>query len=233
MSPCEECKHYGSVKKDDELYNCVLCGRPHCARHTVWIPAHEVETRDAKAEEARSHIKGKPIRGWYPFCRTTFHTPRGVSIRVGADRKNGSIVEPILFDDRPKSLKSFRRWKVGVVEDGVEHRWPPEQYELPCSLTGLITIVAKMYEQDVEGTISSKQIYSQVITSSYARNEVFYPPTHHEFFSQFGTNMQLMEVLEFICSRCMTAICLNRQAPFFDSKIFKRVLRTPWKIAPR
>ncbi|MCF2136652.1 MAG: hypothetical protein K9W43_05350 [Candidatus Thorarchaeota archaeon] len=214
------------------MYKCALCGRERCQRHTVWVPAHEFEAHDAKTEQARSFLRGEPIGGWIPFCGDLLHTPRGVTIRLGEDRTNGNIVASVPFSERHPGYKMFRMWEVGVVENGIEYRWPQERYRVSCSLAGLMTIAVMFYHSDLEAPVSTAKIYSQIISSSKVNPNIFRRPSREEFFKQFGTEMLLADLLEYICSRCMVAVCLNRQAEFFDKKLFNTILRHPWKLSP-
>ncbi|MHA1741194.1 MAG: hypothetical protein ACTSVD_03775 [Candidatus Thorarchaeota archaeon] len=178
-------------------------------------------------------LKHGPVHGWYAFCESVFHTPRGVSLRLGAERSNGSIVERVLFDERPLGLETFKLWKVGVVENNVEYRWPPEQYTPSCTLAKSVVALALLSKKGLPDEQFVSAAYERVISTITTQRTVFAVPTREEFVNAVSDDPSLAMTVRFLCSRCLVAVCLNRQAPFYDSKIFKRVLRQAWKVAPQ
>ena len=122
-------------------------------------------------------------------------------------------------------------WEVGVVEGGSEYRWDPKQYRLSCGLLGLMMVAITFFGSDLEAPVSATKIFDHVIMSSKGKPSIFRRPTRDEFFKQVGTDLLLTELLEYICSRCMVAVCLNRQAEFYDKKLFNTVIRRPWKVS--
>lgn len=228
MTNCEECKRYGYSRTNQEVFPCALCGELRCEDHTIWVPAHEI---DRPFEENQTLLKmmgkNRKVGGWYCFCGRPSHIPRGVSYRVGPGKEGGKIVTPILEHEKKKGLEMFRMWETGVIEDGFEKAWEPKHYALSCSVATIMVLAANLHA--TQGTTPDflDNVYRTAISALGEKKDSFFVPSKKTLEVVVSKYPEMKVLVEFICSRCAVVPCLNRQAPFFDQKLFKKLVTTP------
>jgi hypothetical protein len=225
MSECAECKRYGT-KIPGEVYPCAICGTARCETHAVWVPAHEIDRDVKRAKAVRDSIKGESAGGWYTFCGRITHVPRGVTVVYGEGKKGGKIVERLLLHDKKPGLEAFEMWEVGIIEDKLEKPWEPRYYEISCELAKVMNLMAQMYRGPRGTDLFLKQLYLALIQNA-AKRAVFFKGTQNEFQEQVGKDPEFSDVIKYICSRCGVVICLNRLAPFYNRKLFKKLAKDP------
>lgn len=233
MTNCEECKRFGYSRTDQEVFPCALCGELRCEDHTIWVPAHEI---DRPFDESQALLKfiGKKAKqgGWYCFCGRPSHVPRGVPYRAGPGKEGGKIVTPILEHEKKPGLEMFRMWETGVIEDGYEKAWETKHYALSCSVATIMVLMANLHA--TQGTTPGflDKVYTTAISTFGEKKDTFFVPSK-QTFEVLVTKFPEMKVLvEFVCSRCVVVPCLNRQAPFYDQKLFSMLAKWPETLFP-
>ena len=216
MTNCEECKRFGYSRTDQEVFPCALCGELRCEDHTIWVPAHEID-RPFDENQALLKLIGKKTKqgGWYCFCGRPSHVPRGVPYRAGPGKEGGKIVTPILEHEKKPGLEMFRMWETGVIEDGYEKAWEPKHYALSCSVATIMVLMA-----------------NTAISTFGEKKDTFFVPSKQTFESLVTKFPEMRELVEFVCSRCVVVPCLNRQAPFYDQKLFGILAKWPETLFP-
>ncbi|MGY5875990.1 MAG: hypothetical protein RTU30_09605 [Candidatus Thorarchaeota archaeon] len=231
MSDCSECTSLGSVKKGQKVFLCALCGLPRCESHSIWVPSHVIdESHSGAAEFVRGLVKDKPERFWYVFCGRTSHIPHGVPTRFGNEKMNGRLVEAIPPHEKIKGLEFFQNWTVGIIEDGIEKRWDPAHYEPSCELSSLLRSVALFFQRERKTEDFPRQIFDTLFMSPSGQKAVVFGLKWEQFIRTVGVLPTLSDITCFVCSRCGVVACLNRQATFFDEKLFKKLVKTPSSV---
>ena len=228
MTNCEECKRYGYSRTNQEVFPCALCGELRCEDHTIWVPAHEID-RSFDENQALLKLTKKNAKqsGWYCFCGRPSHVPRGVPFRAGPGKEGGKIVTPILEHEKKPGLEMFRMWETGVIEDGYEKAWETKHYALSCSVATIMVIAANLHSTQGATPGLLDKIYRTAIQPIGETKDTFFVPSK-QMFEVVVTKFPEMRVLvEFVCSRCVVIPCLNRQAPFFDQKLFMTLVNFP------
>ncbi|MFX0107466.1 MAG: hypothetical protein ACFE7R_04215 [Candidatus Hodarchaeota archaeon] len=171
-------------------------------------------------------MSGKQIGGWYVFCGQRSHVPRGVPIFYGRDKEGGKIVEPIPDYEKPDGLTMFRMWETGLIEEGFEKHWEPIHYEISCSMALAMRTIARLCVQNVDHATLLSGIHTAVDKLSSKRPILFREPWLI-FKGRFDLDLPLQRAVNYVCSRCGEAACLNRQTPFHDQKMFKKIIKRP------
>jgi formylmethanofuran dehydrogenase subunit E-like metal-binding protein len=65
------------------------------------------------------------------------------------------------------------------------------------------------------------------LTQNAAKRAVFFKGSWDEFQKQVGKDPEFSDVIKYICSRCGVVVCLNRHAPFYNKKLFKKLTKDP------
>ena len=233
MTNCEECKRFGYSRTDQEVFPCALCGELRCEDHTIWVPAHEID-RPFDENQALLKLIGKKTKqgGWYCFCGRPSHVPRGVPYRAGPGKEGGKIVTPILEHEKKPGLEMFRMWETGVIEDGYEKAWEPKHYALSCSVATIMVLMANLHA--TQGTTPGflDKVYTTAISTFGEKKDTFFVPSKQTFESLVTKFPEMRELVEFVCSRCVVVPCLNRQAPFYDQKLFGILAKWPETLFP-
>ncbi len=227
MTTCEECKRFGYIKTNQISYPCALCGELRCEDHMIWVPAHELERPIDEAEFILKLIDFEKVGGWYGFCGRSSHIPRGLPIRYGQEKSGGKIIEAILDTEKKPGLEVFKLWEVGAVEDGFETAWESKRYALSCSLAPVMALIANMYLKNREPSTFLENLHSSAFLTFAAKKSIFYGENWKEFAKSVGTNPSKEDLFKYTCSRCSVIPCMNRQAPFFDSKMLQKLVKSP------
>jgi len=211
------------------VFPCALCGELRCEDHTIWVPAHEID-RPLDENQALLQLIGKQARqgGWYCFCGRSSHVPRGVSYRAGPKKEGGKIVTSILEHEKKPGLEMFRLWETGVIEEGYEKSWDPKNYALSCSVATIMVLMANLHATQRTKPGFLDTIYSTAIGTLGEKKTTFFVPSKKLFEISVGNNPDMKVLVEFVCSRCTIIACLNRQAPFYDQRLFKTLVAMPY-----
>ncbi len=228
MTNCAECIRYGYSRTNQVVYPCALCGELRCEDHTIWVPAHEID-RPLDENQALLQLFRKQSKqgGWYCFCGRSSHVPRGVSYRAGSNREGGKTVTSIFEHEKKPGLEMFRMWETGVIEDGYEKSWEVKNYALSCSVATIMVLIASLHAAQRTKTGFLDTIYRTAISTVGEKKDTFFVPSKKLLEMSVGENPNMSALVEFICSRCAVIACLNRQAPFYDQKLFKVIVSTP------
>ena len=233
MTNCEECKRYGYSRTNQIVFPCALCGELRCEDHAIWVPAHEID-RPFDENQALLELIDKNAKqgGWYCFCGRPSHIPRGVPYRAGPGREGGKIVTPILEHEKKKGLEMFRMWETGVIEEGYEKAWDPKHYALSCSVATIMVLIANLHATKGNTPDFLDEIYRKAIVPLGEKKDTFFVPSKNMLEMVVSKYPEMRVVVEFVCSRCAVIPCLNRQAPFYDQKLFKQLAKTPEELFP-
>lgn len=228
MTNCEECKRYGYSRTNQEVFPCALCGELRCEDHTIWVPAHEID-RPFDENQALLNLIGKNAKqgGWYCFCGRPSHVPRGVPYRVGPGKEGGKIVTPILEHEKKVGLEMFRMWETGVIEDGFEKTWEPKHFALSCSVATIMVLTANLHATQGASPDLSDNIYRTAIQPLGEKKDTFFVPSKKMFDVVVSKFPEMKVLVELVCSRCVVIPCLNRQAQFFDQKLYMTLVKFP------
>ncbi|TFG28504.1 hypothetical protein EU527_17245 [Candidatus Thorarchaeota archaeon] len=227
MTTCEECKRFGYIRTDQVSYPCALCGELRCEDHMIWVPAHELLRPLDEAETILRLLVHDKIGGWYGFCGRASHIPRGLPIRYGKGKEGGKVVEAILDNQKKSGLESFKFWEVGTIEEGYEKVWEIKRYALSCSLAPVMALIANMYSTGQEPTMFLENLHSSAFMTFAAKKLVYYGEDWKKFTKTVGTNPRIEDLIRYTCSRCSVIPCMNRQAPFYDAKLLRNLIRLP------
>lgn len=193
----------------------------------IWVPAHELDRPVDEAEAIVDLLKFPKIGGWYGFCSRDFHIPRGLPIRYGKEKEGGKVVEAILDNQKKQGLELFRLWEVGAIEQGFETSWEVKRYALSCSLAPVMTLIANMYLSGREPGAFLENLHSSAYRTFVAKKSIFYSEDWQHFSKAVGTSPSKDDLYRYTCSRCAVIPCMNRLAPFYDSKLFQRLVKLP------
>ncbi|MFW9963871.1 MAG: hypothetical protein ACFFCX_09930 [Candidatus Sifarchaeia archaeon] len=231
MTECAECLRYGYSRTKQVAYPCALCGELRCEDHAIWVPAHEID-RPFDVNKELLKLIGKDARqgGWYCFCGRPSHVPRGVPYRAGSGKEGGKIVTPILEHEKKPGLEMFRMWETGLIEEGYEKTWDVKNYALSCSIATIMVLVATLHATQGTKTGFLDTIYNTAISPIGEKKDTFFVPSKKEFEIAINKNPEMSVLVDFVCSRCAVIPCLNRQAPFYDQKMFKRLAKAPEEL---
>lgn len=228
VKTCVECKAFGRTNLEQTVYPCGLCGQPRCENHSIWVAAHELEQPIQTARLALSpvteHSQQDP---WYTFCGRMSHIPEGISIRHGEGRKVGRMVEEVPEDGRKPGLGMFSRWQVGIVEDGYEKRWVPQHFTPACALAPLMTLVARLSQEEGPPQKILRRLYESGIGPTAVKRPILIKTTFKDLEARAGSTQDSSEIIKYICSRCGVVICLNRHSLFHDQEMFARLVKKP------
>jgi hypothetical protein len=225
---CEECNRKGTPSAEKRVYFCTLCGELRCEDHTIWIPAHLLDSQSVIS----SLLMTKPVDGWYAFCTRPAHIPQGVSIWFGRGKKEGRIVEDVLPSEKHSGLEQFALWETGAVEEGFEKHFNVADYELSCALSAVMRLVLHLYRTEDQPAIRLKRIHSLVFKSVAASKPLLFPVDFESLLGELGESPTSEAALRYVCSRCGVVVCLNRQASFHDLSLFRRLARRPEAVIP-
>jgi hypothetical protein len=227
LTKCAECIRFGFTRTDQVTYPCALCGELRCEEHAVWVPAHELEKNIVAVTRVRSLLKYEKQRGYYVFCGRGAHIPRGLPIRHGVNKQGGKIVSPVLDNEKSKGLEFFRMWETGIIEGGFEKKWESKHYSLSCSLAPVMVVLGHL--------LSGVPITEQLVSKAYAtavigmtsKKSVFEMISWEDFRDPILRTPEVKTAAILVCSHCKVVPCVNRQAPFYDSKRFKKLVKEP------
>ncbi|MBE0525633.1 MAG: hypothetical protein IH631_01735 [Candidatus Thorarchaeota archaeon] len=227
MTTCEECKRFGYTRTNQESNPCALCGELRCEDHMIWVPSHEIEKPFEEAEAIAELMKYGKVGGYYGFCGGSSHIPRGLPIRHGKEKEGGKVVHAILDHEKKPGLECFRMWEIGAIEDGFETAWEVKRYALSCSLAPVMALIANMYQTGREPSSFLENLYRSAFTTFANKKSVFFLEDWNNFTKSVGSNPTKEELFNYTCSRCAVIPCMNRQAHFHDSKLFKKLVKVP------
>lgn len=227
MNKCIECLGYGREKTEQDVYPCALCGELRCIDHSIWVPAHELEREIESVKKVYNLLKGKKQSGWYAFCGKGTHIPRGLPIRHGKERLGGKIVEAIIDGYKKEGLTFFRMWETGLIETATDKKWDPQHYALSCSLAIPMVTMSGLIRREGISIPAFNKIYTNVIAGLASKKDFFFAPTHDEFIATIGRIGGSKALAGYICSRCAIVPCTNRLVAFFDTKVFKKLIKNP------
>ena len=194
----------------------------------VWVPSYELEKPFEEAIAIVKLLRKKSkIGGYYGFCGRPSHVPRGVPIRHGKEKEGGKVVHPILDHEKKQGLECFRMWEIGAIEDGFETAWEVKRYTLSCSLAPVMVMIANMYQTGKTPSSFLKNLHSSTFKTFATKKPAFFLEDWDEFAKSVGSNPTKEDLFNYTCSRCAIIPCMNRQAPFHDNKLFKKLAKMP------
>ncbi|TFF96859.1 hypothetical protein EU546_00395 [Candidatus Thorarchaeota archaeon] len=227
MTVCEECKRYGLSRTNQVAFPCALCGEMRCEDHAIWVPAHELGKPEDEIKALKKKLREKPAGGWYVFCGRPSHLPRGVPTRFGPEKSGGRMVRALFDYEKKPGLEVFKRWETGIIEDGYEKEWEPNQFTPSCSFTATMVIIANKASEAAGSMEELHRFYMLAFQTLANKKENFINATWEDFLKEAGEHPSIQRIMEFTCSRCAVLICANRLAPFFDKGLFKNLIQSP------
>ena len=194
----------------------------------IWVPAYEIEKPFEEAEAVLNLIKhGTKVGGYYGFCGRPSHIPRGLPIRHGQGREGGKVVHAILDHEKKPGLECFRMWEIGAIEDGFEIPWEVKRYALSCSLAPVMALIANMYQSGREPSSFLESLHDSAFKTFAIKKPIFFIEAWDKFTKSVGLKPTKEELFKYTCSRCAAIPCMNRQAPFYDKKLFGKLVKEP------
>ncbi len=193
----------------------------------IWVPAHELEKPFDEAEAIIDLIKHGKVGGYYGFCGRSSHVPRGLPIRFGKGKEGGKVVHPILDHEKKPGLECFRAWEIGAVENGFETPWEVKRYALSCSLAPVMALIATMYQSGRDPSSFLESLYNSAFNTFANKKSIFFLENWDKFVKTTGPNPSKEALFSYACSRCAVIPCMNRQAPFYDKKMLRNLVKTP------
>ncbi|MHA1638013.1 MAG: hypothetical protein ACTSUB_08365 [Candidatus Thorarchaeota archaeon] len=158
--------------------------------------------------------------------------PQGLSTRHGKDMQAGQIISPIVDNEKKPGLEFIRIWDVGMIEFGKEKLWQPMHYVPSCYLHQAMVLISQIYRRDrgTEGYMS--RLFKNGFESFGGKKRAYDAPTWQEFQDYLGksTDPNMQDLIKLLCARCMVIPCTNRQAEFFNQKLFKKLIKKPQEI---
>ena len=232
LTNCEECKRYGYSRTNQVVQPCVLCGELRCVDHMIWVPAHEIDRPFDETQAVLKLMKHGSDGGWYGFCGRPSHVPRGVSYRAGPDKDGGKMIESILDHEKKPGLEMFKMWETAIIEDGYEKHWESKHFALSCSIAVVMILITTLHTTQSGSPELIDNIYKSAILAFSDKKRTFFGGTKDEFLKAVGSNPDVQTFVEYACSRCAVIPCLNRQALFYDKKMFKKLAVSPEILFP-
>ena len=193
----------------------------------IWVPAHELEKPFDEAEAIIDLIKHGKVGGYYGFCGRSSHVPRGLPIRFGKGKEGGKVVHPILDHEKKPGLECFRAWEIGAVENGFETPWEVKRYALSCSLAPVMALIATMYQSGRDPSSFLESLFNSAFKTFANKKSIFFLENWDKFVKTTGPNPSKEALFSYACSRCAVIPCMNRQAPFYDKKMLRNLVKTP------
>jgi hypothetical protein len=227
VTTCEECRRFGYSRTNQVSYPCVLCGELRCMDHMVWVPAHELEKPYKEVEAITSLMKHEKVGGYFGFCGRTSHVPRGLSIRHGKEREGGKMIQVILDHEKKPGLECFQKWEVGAIENGYEAVWEVKRYALSCSFAPIMLLIANMYQTGNGPSAFLERLHESGFRTFGSKKPSFFLEPWEAFVKSVGAKPDKESVIKYTCSRCSVIPCLNRQAPFYDGRLLKKIAENP------
>ncbi|UCE09048.1 MAG: hypothetical protein JSW61_08630 [Candidatus Thorarchaeota archaeon] len=192
--------------------------------------AYQLDEIAERDESQSPSLSASHVSGWYPFCGRPSHVPYGVSIRHGKEKMWGRLVEDVSNDEKDEDLEFVVMWQTGVIEEGFEHRWEPKHFQPSCDLSDAVQVINVLFDQDIDDDVFLRKTQSSVLDPLAVRKITFFGSSFDEFRESVGESPDLEKIVKFICSRCGVVICLNRQSPFFDDKLFRKLVEKPESV---
>jgi hypothetical protein len=194
----------------------------------IWVPAYEIEKPFKEAEAVLNLIKrGRKVGGYYGFCGRPSHIPRGLPIRHGKSKEGGKVVHAIFDHEKKSGLECFTMWEIGSIEDGFETPWEVKRYALSCSLAPVMALIANMYQSGREPSSFLEGLHNSAFKTFAIKKPIFYIEAWDKFTKSVGLKPTKEELFNYTCSRCAAIPCMNRQAPFYDKKLFGKLVKEP------
>jgi hypothetical protein len=187
------------------------------------VPAHRI----SGIKDIQGLLMTKPVDGWYAFCNRPAHVPRGVSVWSGKSKNEGTVVEEVLPSQKAEGLEQFPMWETGIVIGGFEKHRAPEEFRPSCTFVPVMNLILQLYRTEKSRSDSLPRMHRLVFESIAGKKPLFFSLTWEEFSNTLGNNPTLEDLIRLACSRCGVVVCLNRQAPFFDMSLLKRLIRAP------
>ncbi len=203
-----------------------------CDDHMIWVPSHEIDKPFDETQALLKLMKHSSDGGWYGFCGRPSHVPRGVPFRVGPGKEGGKMIGSILDHEKKSGLEMFKMWELGIIEDGYEKHWDSKHFALSCSIATVMILFATLYSTQSESPGLLDNIYNSAILTFSDKKKTFFGGTKDEFLKAVGSKPKVQTFVEYACSRCAVIPCLNRQAPFYDKKMFKKLAASPEILFP-
>jgi hypothetical protein len=198
----------------------------------IWVPAHEIDRPFDETQDLLKLMTHKSHGGWYSFCGRPSHVPRGLPYRAGPDKEGGKMIGPILDHEKKAGLEMFRMWEQGVIEDGYEKQWESKHYALSCSIATVMILFANLHRTQKGTPELIDSIYNSAILTFGDKKKTFFGGTREEFLKSIGDNPEIQTFVDYACSRCVVIPCLNRQTPFHDQNLYKKLVRNPELLIP-
>ncbi|MHA2263028.1 MAG: hypothetical protein ACXAEN_11600 [Candidatus Thorarchaeota archaeon] len=146
---------------------------------------------------------------------------------------SGKLVERIAHEEKGEDFELFIMWQTGIVEEGFEHRWEQHHFQPSCDLSVALDSINLLFDQDIDDDAFLRKVHSSVLDPLTARKAAFLGSSLEEFRKSVGESPDMDEVIRFICSRCAVIVCMNRHSPFFDGKLFKKLIEKPESVISR
>jgi hypothetical protein len=118
-------------------------------------------------------------------------------------------------------------WETGVIEDGYEKAWEPKHYALSCSVATIMVLTANLHAAKGATPGFLDTIFRTAIQPFGEKKDTFFVPPKEMFELEVTKFPEMRVLVEFLCSRCVVVPCLNRQAPFFNQKLFMTLVKFP------
>ncbi|MHA1850545.1 MAG: hypothetical protein ACTSW8_04705, partial [Candidatus Thorarchaeota archaeon] len=133
--------------------------------------------------------------------------------------------------EKKPGLECFRMWEIGAIEEGFETPWEVKRYALSCSLAPVMALIANMYQTGREPASFLENLHSSAFKTFANKKPVFFLEDWNKFVKSVGSNPTKEDLFSYTCSRCAVIPCMNRQAPFHDKKIFRKLAKEPETLA--
>ena len=124
-------------------------------------------------------------------------------------------------------LEFFRMWETGIVEVAIDNRWDTQHYALSCSLAASMVTISNLVNQGGITVPTFEKIFMTAITGLASKKSFFFAPLYDEFMKTIGSVGSTQTLAEYMCSRCAIIPCTNRLSEFYNSKIFKKLIKNP------
>lgn len=186
-----------------------------------------MEKPGEEIKKLKQILRKKPVSGWYVFCGRPSHLPRGLPTRFGPEKDGGRIVRQLFDHEKKPGLEAFKRWETGIVEDGYEKEWEASQYAPSCSFTATMVIIANKAREAARSMEGLHKLHMLAFQTLANKKQNFISASWEDFLKEAGERPGPQKMMEFTCSRCAVIMCANRLSPFFDTRLFKKLIQSP------
>jgi len=84
-----------------------------------------------------------------------------------------------------------------------------------------------MYQSGREASSFLESLFNSAFKTFANKKSIFFLENWDKFIKTTGPNPSKEDLFSYACSRCAVIPCMNRQAPFYDKKMLRKLVKAP------